>query len=243
MSRSTGPGLGPRWGVGPGRADPEWARFASAADVLRYLCDFHGWTHAQLAERCGVRREQITRWMNRSSEPTLGKLTELLRELGWRPELTMVRTEDALAALHHDPVPPDRLLEYSVQAIVRTAAAATEAGLDVVVGGEVAAVLHGVPVPTRQITLHVRPEHREPFTELARKHWIGAERHTDQRWYLRSGPVLAELRLAAVRPRSRCVAFGNHEVPVVDLRELVDDPTAIGGSVRAAAGRLLDRAG
>jgi transcriptional regulator with XRE-family HTH domain len=105
--------LGPRWGLGPGRADPEWAPFGSPADVLRYLCDFHCWTHAQLAERRGVRREQVTRWMNRSNELTLDRLTELLEPLGWQPRLSIVRTEDALAALHTDP--PHTLLEYDVR--------------------------------------------------------------------------------------------------------------------------------
>lgn len=236
--------LGPRRGLGPGRADPEWARFASAADVFRYLADLNGWTHAQLAERCAVRREQITRWLNRANEPTLARLTEMLEPLGWTPQITIVRTEDALAELHTQPTPPYALLEYSVQAILTSVSEATENGLDVVVGGEVAAVLQGVPVPTRQLVLFVRPEHREPFAKIVAKHWMSVERYTTGRWDVRSGPLTAEIRLAPVRPASRIVADDEgRPIPVVDLEELVQDATAIGGSVRAAAGRLIDRAG
>lgn len=232
--------LGPRWGLGPGRVDPEWARFASPADVLRYLCDFHCWSHAQLAERCGVRREQVTRWLNRRNELTLHRLAELLEPLGWEPRLGIVRTEDALAALHTDP--PHTLLEYSVHSLVRVAADAAGEGLDVIVGGEVAAVLQGVSVPTRMITLFVRPQHDQAFVDLARKRWMDVEQVGGKR-HVRAGHVLADLRLAPVLPPSRLVEFEGRDVPVVDLRELVRDAAAIEESVRAAAGRLLDRAG
>jgi transcriptional regulator with XRE-family HTH domain len=230
--------------LGASRVDPEWTRFRAAADVFRYLADLNGWTHAELAQRCGVRREQVTRWLNRDNEPTLARLAETLEPLGWTPLIMLARTEDALIELHRSPPPLDELLEYPVRAILGVVADAVESGLDVVVGGEVAAVLQGVPTPTRQLVLHLRPEHRERFAALVCERWMSVEPLAVGRWQVRSGPVTAEIRLAPVRPASRIV--GDHDqrpIPVVDLEELMDDPRAISSSVRTAAGRLLDRAG
>jgi transcriptional regulator with XRE-family HTH domain len=229
---------GPRLGLGRDRVDPERARFRAAADVLRYFSDLHGLTQARLAERCGVRREQMTRWLTGVREPTLTRLAEVIEPLGWTPVIVLERTEAALNMLSsEEPGALGELLEYEVQAILDTVRAAVEAGLDVVVGGEVAAHLQGIPVPTRHLVLHVRPEHVTQFLQLATKEWHDVTRLAGQ-WVLRRWPVAAEVVAAPVRTSSRIVAdSGGLPIPVVDLAELLVDPDGVGPSVRALAAR------
>lgn len=228
---------GPRLGLGRDRIDPERARFHAAADVLRYFSDLHECTQTQLAERCGVRREQMTRWLTGAREPTLSRLSGVLEPLGWTPVLMLERTEAAVNDLVDGADPPERLLGYDVRAIVNTARAGVEAGLDVVVGGEAAAVLQGISVPTRHLVLHVRPDHCMPFLRLAAKRWHDVTPLCGG-WVLRHGPVSVDVVSAPVRPASRIVTDTEGRTTlVVDLDELLAAPDGVGPSVRAVAAR------
>lgn len=234
---------GPRLGLGRGRIDPERARFRAAADVLQYFCDLHGLYQVELAARCGVRREQMSRWLTGAREPTLTRLAEVIAPLGWRPVIVLERTEAALNELMTDPAPLDELLELEIRAVLRLVSDCVTQGFDVVVGGEVPAVLQRVPVPTRHLTLHVRPEHAEAFLRTAAKRWLEVTRLPDG-WMLRHGPVSVEVRAAPVRPPTRTVEHPElGAIPVVDLDELLDDAHGVGPSVHRAAGRLIDCAG
>ncbi|MGI8815882.1 MAG: hypothetical protein ACR2G2_11590 [Pseudonocardia sp.] len=228
----------PRIGLGPDRIDPEWARFRTAADLIQYLCDLHLFTNGELADRCQIRREQVSRWLGGVHQPNLGNLTEALDKLGWTLVLSLERKPADLDELIANPPPLHQLLEHPVRAILEAVSAAAEAGLDVVVGGEVAAVLQGIPVPTRQLALHVCPEHRERFLRLAAKRRLVSAVELADGWVVRSGPVTAEVRLASVRPPSRIVTDdAGRPIPVVDLEQLMADPQSLGPSVRALATR------
>jgi transcriptional regulator with XRE-family HTH domain len=224
--------------------DPEWARFHTAAELIQYLADQHLVSNGELAERCGVRREQISRWLSGTHQPNLGGLTEALDKLGWRLVLSLERKPADLDDLIANPPPLTELLDLPVRVVLQAVAAASASGLDVVVGGDVAAVLQGVPVPTRHLVVHVRREHRERFLRLATRSGVSVLEAAGAQWQVRCGPVTAEVVVAPVLPASRMVT--DHQdlrIPVVDLEQLLDDPRAISPSVRAAAGRLIDRAG
>ncbi|HTK65006.1 MAG TPA: helix-turn-helix transcriptional regulator [Pseudonocardia sp.] len=234
---------GPRLGLGRDRIDAERARFSAPQDVLQYFCDRHTWTHENLAARCGVSRPPLTRWMNGSREPTLSKLAEVIAPLGWKPVIVLERTGAALNELMADPAPLDDLLEFEIRAVLRLVSDCVTQGLDVVVGGEAAAVLQGVPIPTRHLTLHVRPEHAEAFLRSAAKRWLEVTRLPDG-WTLRHGPVTVEVSAAPVRPPTRMVEGpGLGALPVVDLGELLAGSHGVGPSVYRAAGKLIDCAG
>jgi hypothetical protein len=75
---------GPRIGLDRDRVEPDRARFGSAAHLVLYLCDYFGLGQSDLARRCGVRREQVSRWLRGSTEPSLSSLRAALEPLGWR---------------------------------------------------------------------------------------------------------------------------------------------------------------
>ena len=139
----------PRIGLGTGRIEPDRARFRAVPELLQYLCDYRGLTQAELADRCGVRREQVSRWMNGTAEPNLARLRAAMASLGLAPVIALEPTSAALDAMRARPTDLDQLLDWNVLDLLGTVAAATAEGLDVVVGGEVAAVLQGVPLSTR----------------------------------------------------------------------------------------------
>jgi hypothetical protein len=185
-----------------------------------------------------VGRVQVTRWLNGDREPPLSKLGALLAPLGWKPMIVLERTEEAVSNLTMEPASLGELLDYDIAEMLGTVRAGVEAGFDVVVGGEVAAVLQDVPVPTRHLVLHVRPEHVIPFLRLATKRWQDATQ-VDGQWRLRHGPVSADVVSAEVRPASRIVTDHNGlPIAVVDLKELLSDATGIGPTVRRIAARL-----
>ena len=99
-------------------------------------------------------------------------------------------------------------------------------------------------VRRRRVSDRARPEQRERLGELLKPHWVWLERPSPGYWQARVWNVTAEVRLTPVLPGCRVVTDGDGgSVRVVDLAQLYDDPGEIGGSVRAAAGRLLQRAG
>jgi transcriptional regulator with XRE-family HTH domain len=250
---------GPRLGLGRDHVDPDRATFREVRDVLQYFGDLHTWTHEQLATRCGVGRVPLTRWLNGSREPTLSKLAAVIEPLGWRPMIVLERTEAAVDELVSESSSIEELLGYEVREILRTVHDAIEAGLDVVVGGEVAAVLQGVPVPTRHLDLHVRPDQVTPLLRLADRNRCEVMR-LDGQLVIRAGRVSARVVVTQVLPALRMIPFGSRRsgsdgstpaaeegettrcdaeprIPVVDLAELLAGGHGIGPSVRAIAVR------
>jgi hypothetical protein len=255
----------PRIGLGRDRVEPDRARFRSTAQLVLYLCDYLALSQAQVATRCGVGRPQLSRWINGSAEPTPARLRAALEPLGWRPVITLRPTEAALDEWLARPLDLDALLGYYVLHLLCTVTDAVAEGLDVVVGGEVAAVPQGVPVSTRRLTAIVREEHREAFVRLARgrRHGVGRPvvRHDSQDeqvgWVdpdesIESGPVVARLRVSGSRPPTRLAQVDHprqagRELPVVTLDALLglehEDPAGLGPGAADAAGRFGDRVG
>jgi hypothetical protein len=131
-----------------------------------------------------------------------------------------------------------------VAELLHDLAVARADGLDVVVGGEVAAVLHGVPEPTMHLVLHVRPEQRDELEEVVRTgvRRDRAERALPPRPRTPDPPLEPVIRVARRQPANVLIALEEHRLPVVDLDELLADPDGVGPRVRALAGRLICRA-
>lgn len=243
----------PRLGLGVDRVAPDRVRFAAVPELLLYLCDHLRLDQAELAERCRLRPEQLSRWLTGAREPRLASLRAALEPLGWRPVLGLVPTGEAVNAAFDRPriladLIGDRLIDLLV-----TAAIAADEGMDIVVGGEVAAVLQGVPLSTRHLVLHLRGEH------LPRLRALGRRRHqwvrpavADRAARLSRGGDFALLCTGPVRPATRLlrpaeVGFQGLAVPVVDLAALLADdpgePAGLGPGARAAAGRFARHEG
>jgi len=134
--------------------------------------------------------------------------------------------------------------------LLGTVAAAAAEDLDVVVGGEVAAVLQGVPLRTEHLVIHVRDEHRVRVAALAtaRGQRVGRLLYVaDAPRMLWSGPVGAELRSDPTRPATRMIRpehrwLAGGAIPVVPLAALLgddrDDLACLGPSAREVAGRF-----
>ena len=104
----------PRIGLGAGRIEPDRARFRQVPELLQYLCDYRGLTQAELARRCGVRPEQVSRWMNGAAEPNLGRLRSALAPLGLAPVIALEPTQAVLDAALAQPTDLDQLLDWNV---------------------------------------------------------------------------------------------------------------------------------
>jgi transcriptional regulator with XRE-family HTH domain len=220
-------------------------------ELLQYLCDYRGLTQAELAHHCGVRREQVSRWMNGTAEPNLDRLRSALAPLGLVPIIALEPTPTVLDAMLTRSTDLDELLDWNVLDLLGTVTAAAAEDLDVVVAGEVAAVLQGVPLTTRHLALHVRAEHRARLFRLAAARWqavghrIGPE--LDPPMAIRSGPVSAILCDGSDRPASRLVRpehprLSGAEFAVVTLEALLaEDSTGdacLGPVARELTGRF-----
>jgi transcriptional regulator with XRE-family HTH domain len=147
-----------RVGVGANRVEPDGVRFRTVPELIGYLQDYLRISQADLADRCGLRRETVSRWSSGTVTPTLATLRAALAPLGWLPAITLEPTEAVLDEQLGRPVDLDELLGRQVLDLLATVCAAAAEGLDVVVGGEVAAVLQGVPLRTRHLVIHLREE-------------------------------------------------------------------------------------
>ncbi|MDT7592449.1 MAG: hypothetical protein QOH45_1980 [Pseudonocardiales bacterium] len=247
-----------RVGVGANRVEPDGVRFRTVPELIGYLQDYLRISQADLADRCGLRRETVSRWSSGTVTPTLATLRAALAPLGWSPAITLEPTEAVLDEQLGRPVDLDELLGRQVLDLLATVCAAAAEGLDVVVGGEVAAVLQGVPLRTRHLVIHLREEHRNRLKQLATARWqgvnlvLGADPDSDPVWALGIGGVRAVLRSGPVRPATRVVhpehpKFNGAAVPVVSLTALLATDSAddggLGPAAREVTGRFTARGG
>ncbi|HEX4361238.1 MAG TPA: helix-turn-helix domain-containing protein [Pseudonocardia sp.] len=142
----------PRIGLGAGRIEPDRARFRQVPELLQYLCDYRGLTQAELADRRGVRREQVSRWMNGTAEPNLARLRTAMASLGLALVIALEPTPAVFDAMLARPTDLDQLLELDPPLVIRS--------------GPVSAILRdGAERPASRL---VRPEHaRLADAELA----------------------------------------------------------------------------
>jgi transcriptional regulator with XRE-family HTH domain len=159
-----------RVGLGADRVEPDGVRFRAVPELIGYLQDYLRISQTDLADRCGLRRETVSRWSSGTVTPTLATLRAALAPLGWSPVITLEPTDAVLDEQLGRPVDLDELLGRQVLDLLATVCAAATEGLDVVVGADpdsdpvwalgicgVRAVLRSGPV--RPATRVVHPEH------------------------------------------------------------------------------------
>ena len=138
-------------GMGPRIHD---RTYRSAADLMRAIRDEHVLTQDELAGRTGLSRYQLCRWEKDTREPTLEGIRQVLSEFGLAVTLGVERSTAVL----------DERLESGADAIAldswllanRVVWPALAAGVPMVLGGEFAAALQGVPIEDPEMVLHVR---------------------------------------------------------------------------------------
>lgn len=128
--------------------------YRSTAELVRAIRDEHLLTQDELAARAGLSRYQLCRWEKGAREPTLEMVRQVLGAFGLAVTFGV---EPNTAAL-------DERLEPGVDAVGldawllgnRVIWPALAARVPLVVGGEFAAGLQGVPIEDPEMVLHLR---------------------------------------------------------------------------------------
>jgi transcriptional regulator with XRE-family HTH domain len=120
--------------------------YRSVAELIKALRWRHLLTQQQLAERTGVAQAQLSRYEKGTAEPSLATLRRLLEPLGWAPTLGLEPSTAALDECFRAGHTAAELLGPDVVSVAVLAAQAAADGADIVVGGDAAAVLQGVPL-------------------------------------------------------------------------------------------------
>ena len=225
--------------------DPvEQADHRNVAELLRSVREHRSLTQQELASRAGLERAQLNRYERGRREPSLATLRRVLEALGWalvlKVEPTMARLDEALDRDFH----VLELLGPDLPRVLEVAALAYEYGAGLVVGGEVAAVLQGVPVRSADIHIVVRPDDVGLVVKAA-----GAFHHGVTDCHDHSGDLFLYVGAARVRlvesevlPGNRLVRvdfeswFSGRPVPVVELAVLSES-----GALGAGAAAMVRR--
>ncbi|MGH3785986.1 MAG: helix-turn-helix domain-containing protein [Pseudonocardiaceae bacterium] len=128
--------------------------YRSTAELVKAIRDEHLLTQDELATRAGLSRYQLCRWEKGAREPTLEMVRQVLGAFGLAVTFGVEPNNAAL----------DERLEPGVDAIgldawllaSRVIWPALSAGVPLVVGGEFAAGLQGVPIKDPDMVLHLR---------------------------------------------------------------------------------------
>lgn len=223
--------------------------YSTVADLLRALWREHLLTQQELATHLGLDRAQLCRYEKGVQEPSLATLRKMLDALGWALTLALEPSTAEVDRRLDEPFDAGELLGLDVPALLEVAAAAVAKGADLVVGGEVAAVLQGVPVESADLVFHVRPAHVDVLVRAARTRVAATERYGEPgRLELRRVDVVALVVPVEVLPASRVVRrefrpwLSGRELPVVDLAVLYESG-GLGPAAMALVARMAERAG
>lgn len=235
--------------------------YRSTAELIRAIRDQHLLTQDELAGRAGLSRYQLCRWEKGAREPTLEAVRRVLSSFGLAVTFGV---EPSAAAL-------DERLEPGVDGIGldawllanRVVWPALAAGVPMVVGGEFAAGLQGVPIEEPEMVLHLRLNdldalHRVVLTARCTLGVFGCSLGTLEPEEITVGSELAVIALlGSIRvllveelPTARMITVERQfvedrtpiDVPVVPLVELRESGI-LGSAAAALAGRLLQRTG
>lgn len=223
-------------------------QYRSTAELLIAIRHRHLITQSELAERSGVARPQLARYESGSVEPSVATLRRLLDGLGWKLTFGLEPTTAVLDAQLARPYDLAKLLGFDVRRTVELAALAAADGLDVVVGGDAAAVLQGVPAATRHAVLHLRADHLRRFATAAaaRLASVVETRDSDDVFELYLGDGVFAVLLVDVLPPTRHVRPDLESwpeglaAPVVDLATLLTSESALSATALALAHRMGD---
>lgn len=230
------------------RAADRWYR--NTAELLRGLRFAHGLTQEEVAARSGVSRAQLSRYERGTLEPSVGTMRRVLGGYGLAPvfgaEPTTAALDERFALAGDD-------LGLGMDAWLladRVLWPAIDAGIPLVLGGEFAAGLQGVPLADPECVLHLLLADRERFAVVARDAHCDFGWDLDEQLVVECGLGRIPVLMANPLPGRVLVTVRRHlwgpenpiDVPVVPLADLVSggglEPAAL-----ALAGRAIERAG
>ncbi len=230
------------------RPDVDRIRYRSTAELIVAFRQRLLLTQQELADRSGVARAQLARYELGVGEPSVTTLRRLLGELGWVLTFGLEPATAALDAQLAKPHDPSRLLGFAAIAAIEVAAKAAADGVAVVVSGEAAAVLQGVPASTDHVVVLLRPDHLRRFATVAAglRRTLRESPDSDEVFELHHGTRTMEVRLTEVLPVSRGASLSpstgstrrscrSSTWPVLLAPGLVED---LGGNVVALARRM-----
>jgi transcriptional regulator with XRE-family HTH domain len=207
-------------------AELDRKQYRSVGSLLRALRERHRLTLDQLGERAAVAPAQLCRYERDTVEPSIATMRRILAAFGWAPtfglEPTTAAIDEKLAVNKN----PFQLCEIEVIALVEIAACAAGDGTALVLGGEIATVLQGLPAATVDVVIHVHPDHVKILAAAAAAHRQITEGR-DGELELWSPGSSAIVRLSEVMPPSTMARLDfapwlkRQEVPVVTLAELI----------------------
>ncbi len=234
--------------------------YRSPAELIRAIRDEHLLTQDELAGRAGLSRYQLCRWEKGAREPTLEAVRRVLGSFGL---VVTFGVEQSTAAL-------DERLELGADAMGldawllahRVVWPALAAGVPMVVGGEFAAGLQGVPIEDPEMVLHLRRPDLEALNRVVQTARctlgvFGSSLGTLEPEEIMVGGELAVIALVGVirilvveeLPVARVVTVERQfvgdrtpiDVPVVPLVAL-QESGILGSAAAALAERLVQRA-
>jgi transcriptional regulator with XRE-family HTH domain len=128
--------------------------YRNTAELMRAIRDEHLLTQDELAGRTGLSRSQLCRWEKGAREPTLEMVRRLLGEFGLAVTFGV---EPSTAALDERLAPGVDAIGLDTWLMAnRVLWPALLAGVPMVIGGEFAAALQGVPLEDPEMVLHLR---------------------------------------------------------------------------------------
>lgn len=234
--------------------------YRSTAELMRAIRDEHLLTQNELAGRTGLDRYQLCRWEKGAREPTLEMVRRVLGEFGLAVTFGV---EPSTAALDEqlepgaDPIGLDAWLLAN-----RVIWPALAAGVPMVVGGELAAGLQGVPIEDPEMVLHLRLTDLKAFQRVVRTArcslgFLGSSLDPLEPDEITVGSelvvvaIVGTIRILLVDelPVSRVISVERQyagdktpiDVPVVPLVAL-QESGMLGSAATALAQRLLQRA-
>ncbi|MGQ0775210.1 MAG: helix-turn-helix domain-containing protein [Pseudonocardiales bacterium] len=234
--------------------------YRSPGELIRAVRDEHLLTQDELAERCGLSRYQVCRFEKGTREPTLEAVRRVLGAVG----LTITfGVEPSTAALDERLAPGADAMSLDTWLIAyRVVWPALAAGVPMVIGGELAAALQGVPIEAPKTVLHVRFTGLDALRMVVQKARcmlgvLGSSRYSPEPEEITIGSELAvvtmgqtirvmlveELPTAQVVTVTRRIFEEGHpiDVPVVPL-ETLHESGVLGSAAATLAERLLQRA-
>lgn len=234
--------------------------YRSAAELVRAVRDEHVLTQDELAGRTGVSRYQLCRWEKGAREPTLEMVRRILDEFDLAVTFAVEPTTAALDERLEpgaDPIGLDAWLLAN-----RVIWPALAVGVPMVVGGEFAAGLQGVPIENPEMVVHLRLADLDTFHRVVRTARctlgvLGSSLDPLEREEITVGSELAVVAIAGTirvllvdeLPVARVISVERRfvedktpiDVPVVPL-VVLREPGMLGAAAAALAARLLARA-
>lgn len=138
--------------------------YRSTAELVRAIRDEHLLTQDELAGRTGLSKYQLCRWEKGTREPTLAMIRQVVSKFGLAVTFGV---EPSTAALDERLVAGADAIGLDTWLLAnRVVWPALAARMPMVVGGEFAAALQGVPIEEPDMVLHLRLGDLDAFHQV-----------------------------------------------------------------------------